>query len=32
MGTRRRPGPLLWLRYAYGGALPERYANGCCTT
>ena len=25
MGTRRRPGPLLWLRYAYGGALPERY-------
>jgi hypothetical protein len=21
----KRPGPLLWLRYAYGGALPERY-------
>ena len=22
---RVRPGPLLWLRYAYGGALPPRY-------
>jgi len=23
--NRVRPGPLLWIRYAYGGALPERY-------
>ncbi len=22
---RVRPGPLLWIRYAYGAALPERY-------
>jgi Family of unknown function (DUF5313) len=22
---RARPGPLLWIRYAYGGALPPRY-------
>jgi hypothetical protein len=22
---RVRPGPLLWLRYAYGAGLPERY-------
>src|SRR5689334_17412566 len=21
----KRPGPWLWLRYAYGGALPEQY-------
>ena len=24
---RVRPGPLLWLRYAYGGRLPERYSS-----
>ncbi len=22
---RVRPGPLLWIRYAFGGSLPERY-------
>ena len=25
MADYARPGPLLWLRYAYGGGLPERY-------
>jgi hypothetical protein len=23
----RRPGPLLWLRYAFGGSLPEEYRD-----
>ena len=32
MADYARPGPLLWLRYAYGGACPSATANGCCTT
>jgi hypothetical protein len=26
-GPPRRPGPLLWLRYAFGGGLPPRYRD-----
>jgi hypothetical protein len=26
-GNVRRPGPLLWLKYAFGGSLPPEYAD-----